>query len=39
MWHVWEKGEMCTGFWWDSTNEKEHLEDQSVNGSMGSKGA
>jgi hypothetical protein len=30
MWHAWEKGETCTGFWWESPKEKDHLEDQGV---------
>jgi hypothetical protein len=37
MWHAWEGGETCTGFWWESLKEKDHLEDQGVDGRMGSK--
>jgi hypothetical protein len=37
MWHAWKRGEMCTGFWWESPNEKVHLKDQGVDGRMGSK--
>jgi hypothetical protein len=37
MWHAWERGEMCTGFWWECIKEKDHLEDQGVDGRMGSK--
>jgi hypothetical protein len=37
MWHAWERGETCTGFWWVSPKEKDHLEDQGVDGRMGSK--
>jgi hypothetical protein len=37
MWHAWERGETCTGFWWESPNEKDHLEDQGVDGRIGSK--
>jgi hypothetical protein len=37
MWHAWERGEACTGFWWESPKEKDHLEDQCVDGRMGSK--
>jgi hypothetical protein len=28
---------MCTGFWWESPKEKDHLEGQGVDGRMGSK--
>jgi hypothetical protein len=37
MWHAWERGETCTGFWWESPKEKDHLEDQGVDGRMGTK--
>jgi hypothetical protein len=37
MWHAWEMGETCRGFWWESPEEKDHLEDQGVDGRMGSK--
>jgi hypothetical protein len=37
MWHAWERGETCTGFWGESLKENDHLEDQSVDGRMGSK--
>jgi hypothetical protein len=30
-------GETCTGFWWESPKEKDHLKDQGVDGSMVSK--
>jgi hypothetical protein len=30
------KVEKCTRFWWDSPKERDHLEDQSVGGKMGS---
>jgi hypothetical protein len=33
MWHAWERGETCTGFWWESPKEKNHLEDHRVDGS------
>jgi alpha-glucosidase (family GH31 glycosyl hydrolase) len=32
MWHAWERGETCTGFWWESQKEKDHLKDQGVDG-------
>jgi hypothetical protein len=37
MWHAWEMGETCTGFWWESPKEKEHFKDQGVDGRIGSK--
>jgi hypothetical protein len=37
MWHAWERGETCTGFWWESPKEKDHLKDQGVDDRMGSK--
>jgi len=32
MWHVWEKEEMRTGFWWGNLRERDHLEDLGVYG-------
>jgi hypothetical protein len=37
MWHAWERGETCAGFSWESPKEEVHLEDQGVDGRMGSK--
>jgi hypothetical protein len=37
MWHTWEKGETCAGSWWESLKEKDHFEDQGIDGRMGSK--
>jgi hypothetical protein len=37
MWHAWEREEMCAGFWWESSKEKDHLKDKGVDGRMGSK--
>jgi hypothetical protein len=37
MWHAWERGETCTGFWWESPKEKDHLKTEGVDGRMGSK--
>jgi hypothetical protein len=37
MWHAWERGETCTGFWCESPKEKDHLEGEGVDGRMGSK--
>jgi hypothetical protein len=36
MWHAWERGETCTGFSWESQKEKDHWQDQGVDGRMGS---
>jgi len=32
MWHVWETGEMHTGFWWGNLRERDNLEDLGVDG-------
>jgi hypothetical protein len=37
MWHAWERGETCTGFWWESPMERDHLNDQGVDGRVESK--
>ena len=30
--HVWRKGEVCTRFWWGNLMERDHWEDQDVDG-------
>jgi hypothetical protein len=35
MWHAWERGETCTGFWWENPKERKHLKDRGVDGRMG----
>jgi hypothetical protein len=32
MQHVWRRAEVYTGFWWGSLRERDHLEDQGVDG-------
>jgi hypothetical protein len=32
MWHAWERKGNCTRFWWESQKEREHLEDQILDG-------
>jgi hypothetical protein len=27
VWHVWERREMNTGFWWGNMKERDHVED------------
>jgi hypothetical protein len=36
MWHAWETREKCTRFRWESLKERDHPEDRSVDGRMGS---
>jgi hypothetical protein len=36
MWHAWEMREKCTRFWWESLKDRDHSEDQGVDGRMGS---
>jgi hypothetical protein len=36
MWHAWERREKCTRFWWEIPKKGVHLEDQGVDGRMGS---
>jgi hypothetical protein len=36
MWHARDRREKCTIFWWEILIERCHLEDQSVDGRMGS---
>jgi len=32
MWHVWNRGEAYTGFWWGNLREGDHLGDPGVEG-------
>jgi hypothetical protein len=32
MWHVWETGEWCTGFWWGDLKKRGHLEEVGIDG-------
>ena len=31
-WHAWGREEICTGCWWETVKEREHLEDVSGEG-------
>jgi hypothetical protein len=33
---AWKRTGMCARFWWESQKERDHLEDQSIYGKMGS---
>jgi hypothetical protein len=37
MWHAWEKGGTCTGFWWENLKKKDHLKDKGIDRRMGIK--
>jgi hypothetical protein len=32
MWHTWERSEKCTRFWWENPKERDHSQDQRVDG-------
>jgi len=32
MWHVWERRDAYTGFWWGNPRERDHLEHPGVDG-------
>jgi alpha-glucosidase (family GH31 glycosyl hydrolase) len=32
MWHAWEMRVKCTRFWWESPKERDHSEDQGIDG-------
>jgi hypothetical protein len=34
MWHAWGKTEKCTRFRWEGQKERDHLEDQDVDGKI-----
>jgi hypothetical protein len=36
MWHAWERTGKCISFWWEYLKDKDHLEDQGIDGRIGS---
>jgi hypothetical protein len=35
MWQAWERGEKCTGIWWESPKERDNLKDRNIDGRIG----
>ena len=34
MWHVWGRGQLHTGFWWEDPRKKVHVQDLGVDGEI-----
>jgi len=34
MWRVWQRGEVCTGFWWGNLSESDYWGDPDVDGNI-----